>query len=340
MNRKELDQLVAHYQLTPTQIERTLALAHARPAPSETSRFAHLTLMLAGVSSLAAGVVFFVAANWSELRIVGRFVLLEALLLAALMLAFWRPPPHSTGRYALLAAFVIAGALLALFGQTYQTGADVYELFLSWAALGLPIIVAGQWSVLWAAWILVLNLALALFCGLRPEGGPFWFLFGGARGASALLLIATLVNIALWGLAEFLRAHVRPVGSIAPRALRRLILTCAVSFATWAGILAIVGSGPYPAQTEGWSVLWVPAILVGFAVYTLRRRTDVFPLALIAASIVLLGVFGIIKSTESGRTGTVGMALLVAGWLIVGSSAAARVITNLLRTWREAEEGA
>jgi uncharacterized membrane protein len=340
MNRKELDRLVAHYQLTPPQTERTLTLAQARPTPSETLRFAHRALMLAGVLSLAAGIVFFVAANWSELRILGRFVLLEALLLATLILAFWRPPPQAAGRYALLAGFMIVGALLALFGQTYQTGANVYELFLNWAALGLPIIVAGQWSALWAAWLLVLNLALALFCGLRPEGGPFWFLFSGAWGTPALLLIATLVNTALWGLAEFLHSRAHRVASLVPRALRRLILTCAIAFATWAGILAILGSGPYPAQTEGWSVLCVLAILTGFGAYTFRRRTDVFPLALIAASIVLLGVFGIVESTDSGRMGTERMAFLVAGWLIVISSVAARVIMNLLRTWGEAEEGA
>jgi uncharacterized membrane protein len=340
MNRKELDELFAHYQLTPPQAERALTLARARPTPPETSRFTIRALLLAGVLSLAAGIVFFVAANWSELRIVGRFVLLEALLLVAVVLALWRPPGQAFGRYALLCAFMITGALLALFGQTYQTGANLYELFLTWAALGLPIIIAGQWSALWAAWALVLNLALALFCGLRPEGGPLWFLFSAGWGTPTLLLIAALVNLVLWALTEFLHARVLSAADIVPNALRRLLLACVIAFATWAGILAIVGFGPYPPQTDRMSVIWTLAILGSVGVYAMRRRTDVFPLALIAASIILLVVFGITENAGHGRMGTVAMALLVAFWLIISSGVAARLVMNLLRTWRGPEEAA
>src|SRR5690349_6581954 len=124
MNRKELDELVAHYRLTPHQVERAMALAHARPTALEASRFASRALLLAGVMSLAAGIVFFIAANWSELRVVGRFVLTEALFLITLALALWRPPKQAVGRYASLGAFMLVGTLLALFGQTYQTGAN------------------------------------------------------------------------------------------------------------------------------------------------------------------------------------------------------------------------
>jgi uncharacterized membrane protein len=75
------------------------------------------------------------------------------------------------GRGATFLAFVATGALLALFGQTYQTGADVYELFLTWALLGLPLVVAAQWGVASAAWVLVLNISLMLFSGWHPAGG-------------------------------------------------------------------------------------------------------------------------------------------------------------------------
>ena len=87
MNRKELDAFVEHHQLSAANVDLTLTLARARPTPAETSRFALRALLLAGIISLAAGVVFFVAANWAELRVVGRFALLELLLLASLVLA-------------------------------------------------------------------------------------------------------------------------------------------------------------------------------------------------------------------------------------------------------------
>ena len=48
------------------------------------------------------------------------------------------------GKAALLAAALLTGGLLALIGQTYQTGADTFELFATWAALILPWVLAIQ----------------------------------------------------------------------------------------------------------------------------------------------------------------------------------------------------
>jgi uncharacterized membrane protein len=340
MNRRELDELVAHYQLSPAQIERTLAVAEAKPTSRETAQFITRALLLAGVLSLAAGVVLFVAANWHELRVIGRFVLLEGLLAGALALAFWRPPPRPLGRYALLAAFMLVGALLALFGQTYQTGANVYELFLTWTILGVPLVIAGQWTALWAAWILVLNLALGLFCGLRPETGAFWILFDGRWGTPTLLLIAMLVNVALWIVGELLNARAtvaKHFTILADNALRRLLLASAIGFATWGGIIAIVGFGPYPQHADALSASLVFAAVIAIGTYTWLRRADVFPLALVAASLIVLVMFVILENAGSGETSFIFMTLMTAAWLVASSSMAARVILDLMRRWREEE---
>jgi uncharacterized membrane protein len=332
MNRKELDVFIEHHQLSAPNVDLALTLAGARPTPAETSRFALRALMLAGVLSLAAGVVFFVAANWDALRVVGRFALLEVVLLASLVLALVRPPPQTLGRSALLIAFVTTGALLALFGQTYQTGADVYELFLTWTVLGLPFVFAGQWSVLWAAWVFVLNVALGLFCGFQPEGGPLWFLLSGSGWAtSGLLLMAALVNLALWALAEL--AHGRLPALLSahepPGWLRRFILTCALSFATWAGCLAILGHREIPLN-----VLGVLMILAGVAFYAVRRRSDVFPLALVAASIIALVTCLIGEIEPRFPSRSTGIPLFFAVWLIASSTVSGRVLMHLLRSWR------
>jgi hypothetical protein len=162
--RSELDGLAEFYALDVQRTERMLELAGARPSRAEGLRFLATGLRIAGVLSLAAGLVFFVAANWSELTIFGRFALVQLVLVACVAVAWLKPPPASIGRGAVFLAFIAAGALFALFGQTYQTGADIYELFLTWALLGLPLVIAAQWSVASAAWVLVLNTALLLFC--------------------------------------------------------------------------------------------------------------------------------------------------------------------------------
>ena len=203
-----------------------LAVARARPDPAELRRFVGKLFELAGALSLAAGLVFFVAANWDALAVMGRFIVVEGVFAAALGVAMWRPPPHAVGRHAMLVAFIAAGALLALFGQTYQTGADVYELFLKWALLGLPLVVASQWSVVWAAWVLVLNVSLVLFCGFRPEGGLFWLVVSGfGLDLPVLLVIAMLVDVVLW-LATLAFARTR-WAHVVPRWLRRIVVAAA-----------------------------------------------------------------------------------------------------------------
>ena len=93
------------------------------------------TAMLAA-ALMGLGVIFWVAANWDTLSHLGRFGLLEAVLVAAALGAVLRPAWRAP--LALL-VFLVTGGLRAGIGQTYQAGADPWQLFAVWAALGLPL---------------------------------------------------------------------------------------------------------------------------------------------------------------------------------------------------------
>ncbi len=114
-------------------------------------------LQLAGVLSLAAGLVFFIAASWQAIGVTGRFALirLSSSPVSRSPCGNRRRTPRPCAADGLCRNLV---RCRALFGQTYQTGADVAELFLTREALlGLAFVVAGQWSVLGAAWLLVFS---------------------------------------------------------------------------------------------------------------------------------------------------------------------------------------
>jgi uncharacterized membrane protein len=325
MNRKQLDAFVEQHELSPAAIAAAFELTHAVPTVIELQRFAARLLFVAGVLSLGAALVFFIAANWAALAILGRFALVEAALVAAIGVALWRPPPHAAGRAALLLAFIATGALLALFGQTYQTGADVYELFLSWAAVGLVIVMAGRWSVTWAAWALVLNVALALFSGWRPESGwLFSLFFGWSLHPGDVMAVAMLVDLGLWVATLALRGT--SAAPLAPRWLGRFVLACAIGFATAAGIVAIVDD-----EASAWSGLLVATVLAGLATYTLRRRDDSFPLALLAASGIALTTVAL--GRHSGLD-ELELVLALALWLIVSSTLAGHWLMKAVRAWR------
>ena len=80
------------------------------------------------------------------------------LALSAVIAAWWPGACEATGvrRHGVGALLVLAGlflgALLALLGQIYQTGADTWELFAWWALLLLPWALAGASQALWLLW--------------------------------------------------------------------------------------------------------------------------------------------------------------------------------------------
>lgn len=326
LTRAELDRLARHYALDPQASATLLDLADARPGRTESLTFLARVFRYAGVLSLGASVVFFVAANWSRIAVFGRFALLEILLVAFVVLALLRPPPRFVGRAALLLAFITTGALLALFGQTYQTGADVYELFLGWASLGLPLVVAARWGATSAAWICVLDLALGLFCGWNPRGGFLWILFDGERFTTTHALLFTIaLNVALW--AAFERLDVRAV----PPWVRRLTLFLALCFVTWLGFIGAFSGERWDSAGENWLAIAGSAVAIaGISIAALVQRRDVYPLALAMGSLVFIVTCWIARWMADTHEAVF---FVMALWLIVTSTLGGRGLVQLARAW-------
>lgn len=327
VKRSELDQLAKFYSLDERGVDVLFEVAEARPTRAEGLRFLANCLRIAGILSLASAMVFFVAANWSRIGIFGRFILVEILLVACAAVALWKPPPSSAGRGALFLAFIATGVLLALFGQTYQTGADVYELFLTWTLLGLPLVMLARWSVASAAWVLVLNAMLLLYCGWQPAGGMLWALLGQSHFSPArILLAACWVNLALWFLAEW--RHSPAV----PEWVGRILMSAAFGFCTWAGIVGLYTRDLQSYETRA-DLLAVLITLVTMAVvaYLAWQRKSIYPLAVVLGSFIAFGLAAVTKLTDQANEG---MFLMGAAWLIASSTLGGRLLLQLMRQWR------
>jgi uncharacterized membrane protein len=322
LNRSELDDLAGHFGLDESGVDTLLDMAQARPDRAATLQFLARVLRFGGILSLAAGLVFFVAANWSRFAVFGRFALVELALVVCVVAALLRPPPARLGRAALFMAFIATGALLALFGQTYQTGADVYELFLTWALLGLPLAALGQWSASTAAWVLVLNTALVLFCGWQPAGGMLWLALGSRHFQTPELVVAIAwLNVLLWFAGEYFDP------AAAPRWVRHLVLSCAFAFGTWAGVAAVVDD----VANAGVGLVLIVAMVAVFA-YARYQRRDVYPLAVVLGTFIIVSAVWLGKFTAFRDEGTL---LMLALWLIGSSTAAGRLLTVTARRWRD-----
>ena len=115
-------------------------------------------LLALGAGHFLAGVIFFFAFNWADMPAMAKFGVIEAGLAATALGALFVGIRRPAGQALLIAATIFLGALLAVTGQVYQTGADAYELFVAWALLALPWTLASPNPVQWLVWLAVTSL--------------------------------------------------------------------------------------------------------------------------------------------------------------------------------------
>lgn len=248
---------------------RALDFAIRTPPPSAWQRFLSRALAMLGAALVLAGIVCFVAYNWDRIGRFGKFALVELAIIAATAVA-WRKLPKLSGQVALLAAAVLVGPLLAVYGQTYQTGADPYGLFLTWFALIIPWVIVSRFSALWVLAIVLLDVSLLLFAGqvlgLNATPDILW----------VPLAIAALhgVAVACW---EWQLRRAQPW--LEERWAMRVV--AALGFAT----LLVVGVTPVFVDTEAGApgivgVIALAAAIGGTLRYYQRIRSDQFMVTL------------------------------------------------------------
>ena len=232
-----------------------------------------------GVALCAAAAVCFIAANWDAMGRFARLGLMEVAVVAATLAAWRLGLARPAGQAALALATVLLGGLLAVVGQTYQTGADTWELFALWTALALPWTLAARNTAQWLGWVLLLDLAVGLRLGLRTA--DLWL---PEAGVALPLGLLDLALAAVW--ADVARRRPDLAGPLGAR----LLAVASIGLLSWSAMLHIVDSPrdmtfalrALPVTT------WAAATLAVGAV-ALRGRRDVPLLAML-----MLGAIGVI----------------------------------------------
>jgi uncharacterized membrane protein len=293
--RLALAEIAAAQRLDAAGVRRLEDLAGLRSEPRALAAW-----LPRGVAVLAAalgglGIVFWIAANWQTLGTFGRFALLEGFVVAMCAGALWRPAARAPlGLLALLAI----GGLFAYFGQTYQTGADPWQLFAVWAALALPLCIAARSDVLWAPWALVVMTGVSLWThahtGHRWRVEPDDLLVHLFGWGAALVLVAVLsapfrhrTGAGVWALRTAIALAVTMIATTATGGLvgQRAGLHYALGLAVLAGGAWML-SRPESFDVFGLSAiaLGLDALLVGGLAYVLLRNashSDAWILALL-----------------------------------------------------------
>ena len=271
------------------RVRDALQQAGVTPSAGQWRQFLERVLTWLGIVALTAAVMFFVAANWDALGRFGKFALVEAAIIAALGIGVWRGLDTLAGRAALVAAALLVGVLLALVGQVYQTGADTYELFAAWAAAIIVWVALGRQPALWVIWLVLVNLAIAIY--YSTFGGFLRMLFGPTAALWALFAANTAALIAWEVLAS------RGVRWLEVRWAPRVL---AVAGGTAITILALWSIFDH-WRTDGWHLLayalWVAAIYWAYRV----RTVDLFVLAGAVLSVVVVISMGFGRAVSDMR---------------------------------------
>ena len=251
----------------------------AAPEDGQWCGFLDALALWLGVALCAAAAVCFIAANWDAMGRFARLGLMEMALVAATLAAWRLGIARPAGQAALALATVLLGGLLAVVGQTYQTGADTWELFALWTALALPWTLAARNTAQWLGWMLLLNLAVGLRLGLRTAG--LWL---PEAGVALPLGLLDLALAAFWaGVTRWRPDLAGPLGA-------RLLAVIAMGLLAWSAMLHIVEATRHtPFAIRALAVTtWALATLAVGAV-ALRGRRDVPLLAML-----MLGAIGVI----------------------------------------------
>lgn len=278
-----------------------------------------LAAQIAAAALIGFGVILWVAAHWDDIGRFARFAIVGGALAAAVLLSL-----INTARTpGLLLSFFAAGGLFALIGQTYQTGADPWQLFAVWAAIGVPWALAARSDALWLVWTVVAMVAVTLW--LATYTG-----FGNLPEQRGTMLAAWAMAIAIAALLSPFAGLKRWLGET--RWSFRLAALLTFALITQSGVADLFTGGSVPL------LYWFALLVLGGAAAVLLTAATL--------DIVLVSVLGLCLDTLL----ITGFARLVlqsgevahASFLLIGFAGAALVAGTgaiLLKLMRERAGG-
>jgi uncharacterized membrane protein len=279
--RPALAQLADQYGLSPADTARLHDLAKLEQEPDGIARTIPFGIALLGATLVGLGIIFWIAANWGVLSVTGHFALLQGVVVV--MLASALLAPRARLPLSMLACLAIGG-LFAYFGQTYQTGADTWQLFAVWAALTLLLCFGVRHDALWLAWTLIAMTAIVLWMQLNTPSG-----WGRPVGA-----FYTPVHVAAWSagllISALFTAPLRRLTGAGAWSLRLAIILVTITIGSEASMAAF-------AKNAGVMTFWIglATLLVMSAAFAQAALYDLVCLCVIGLALNVVAVCGVAR---------------------------------------------
>jgi uncharacterized membrane protein len=262
--RQTLADLIECKHLSKQDVPEAIKVAEISPSENQWQDFIGTMLLWFGSIAIAFSLIFFIAANWQEIGRMSKFAMVEMAILLAMFVYVKFKHNDIIRQTSLVVSMLFVGGLMALFGQTYQTGADPWQLFFNWAIAIIPWVLISRFSVMWLIWLALLNLSLSLF----------YLTFGGFLDKTWALFLFNSFALVIWQFSSLKYAWLNK-----PWAINLLALVSSYS-GIWLYLDALFDDKPLGILA--WCI-WAGAM---FYVYRIRIL-NVFMLALWSFSILV-----------------------------------------------------
>ena len=263
-------------------------------------------LLFFGSALVLAGIIFFFAYNWFSIGKFLKFGLIEFGIIACVAVSYIRGMDRLSSKVLILSSSVLAGVLLAVYGQIYQTGADAFELFRGWAILILPWVVISEFAALWVLWLVVTNAGVILYW--QQVGHP-----SHALSYETLCIAIALLNSLFLILRE--KALIKGFDWLKGRWLRMALLIAVLIPLSVPTMYMIFDRGRTIIMVLA-AFIWAVASISGYICYRFKLR-DMTSLSIIVMNIsmILLALTGkfIFESIRSHAAASLVFALIILG---------------------------
>ena len=279
-------------------------------------RYLNLLFLLLTIGFLTSGVITLIAANLDYFSDLAKIYGLQTLLVVTVVLGIYcfiresRRQAKEKLKWKTYSLFfvvsVLIGALFALVGQTYQTGADVWQLFAVWTLCQLPFL------------LLFPNVASALL--FAATANVAFYLFNEQNSHNSMCY-AVLINAGLLVISElFSKTFHDQHWRILPKVFLVLTFTSLFGLAVFNGVFFYSTWAEFGRSLLSSLIIAIPA-LIAFYVYH-KYRFDF--INLIVSVLALLGAYCflaslVIRGVEEGVVlGLIGFTFTVMAinWLV------------------------
>lgn len=309
INASIMRQLAEYIQLD-SRTWKQLFDKHIHPNSDNWKMLFKYMLIIMGIGFFVTGVFFFFAYNWDAMHKFVKLSIVELLLIISLFFAIRYRKKAIISNILLTTSSLLVGAMFAVFGQVYQTGANAFDFFLGWTIFITLWTIVARFEFLYILFFILIHLCIRFY----TEQLAFYWSEKTEIYYHTLLSVIYFIFFSLTA-SRFSWKHW----------FIQLLTLSSFFFSTTA--ICIVIHSSYHLHSLGITALYI--IILAYTLYFALQHKSIFFLSVLALSVIIVGASLLLKVNSDSS-----MFLLVSLYIIASITATIMKLLSLQKKWK------